>query len=57
MPGWKPGWTADGTSWELDGLVDMLAPVIRLEPLTHEELLVLVEKLADIHAEKRLIQR
>lgn len=32
------------------GLVDMLAPVIRLEPLTHEELLVLVEKLADIHA-------
>ena len=28
----------------------MLAPVIRLEPLTHEELLVLVEKLADIHA-------
>lgn len=33
-----------------DGLVDMLAPVIRLEPLTHEELLVLVEKLADIHA-------
>ena len=33
-----------------DGLVDMLAPVIRLERLTHEELLVLVEKLADIHA-------
>ena len=33
-----------------DGLVDMLAPVIRLEPLTHEGLLVLVEKLADIHA-------
>ena len=33
-----------------DGLVDMLAPVIRLEPLTHEDLLVLVEKLADIHA-------
>ena len=33
-----------------DGLVDMLAPVIRLEALTHEELLVLVEKLADIHA-------
>ena len=32
------------------GLVDMPAPVIRLEPLTHEELLVLVEKLADIHA-------
>ncbi|MGN0075586.1 MAG: BREX system ATP-binding domain-containing protein, partial [Parafannyhessea sp.] len=33
-----------------DGLVDMLAPVIRLQPLTHEELLVLIEKLADIHA-------
>lgn len=33
-----------------EGLVDMLAPVIRLQPLTHEELLVLIEKLADIHA-------
>lgn len=33
-----------------DGLVDLLAPVIHLQPLTHEELLVLVEKLADIHA-------
>ena len=33
-----------------EGLVDLLAPVIRLQPLTHEELLVLVEKLADIHA-------
>ena len=32
------------------GLSDMLAPVIHLEPLTHEELLVLVETLADIHA-------
>lgn len=30
---------------------DMLAPVIRLEPLTYEEMLVLVEKLAEIHAE------
>lgn len=29
---------------------DMLAPVIRLQPLTNEEMLVLVEKLADIHA-------
>lgn len=29
---------------------DMLAPVIRLKPLTYEELLVLIEKLADIHA-------
>ena len=32
------------------GAVDMMAPVIRLTPLTHEELLVLCEKLADIHA-------
>ena len=29
---------------------DMLAPVIRLVPLTYEELLVLIEKLAEIHA-------
>ncbi|WP_130864251.1 ATP-binding protein [Bacilliculturomica massiliensis] len=29
---------------------DVLAPVIRLSPLTNEEMLVLVEKLADIHA-------
>lgn len=29
---------------------DMLAPVIRLAPLTNEEMLVLIEKLADIHA-------
>ena len=33
-----------------DGLSDMLAPVIRLNPLTYEELLVLIEKLAEIHA-------
>ena len=33
-----------------EGLMDLLAPVIRLEPLTHEELFVLIEKLADIHA-------
>ena len=33
-----------------EGLSDMLAPVIRLNPLTYEELLVLIEKLADIHA-------
>ena len=32
------------------GLADLLAPVIHLEPLTYEELLVLTEKLADIHA-------
>ncbi|MDD5864857.1 MAG: ATP-binding protein [Firmicutes bacterium] len=29
---------------------DMLSPVIRLQPLTSEEMLILVEKLADIHA-------
>ena len=33
-----------------EGFSDMLAPVIRLNPLTYEELLVLIEKLADIHA-------
>ncbi|MGN1081791.1 MAG: BREX system ATP-binding domain-containing protein, partial [Acutalibacteraceae bacterium] len=40
---------------------DMLAPVIKLSPLTYEEMLVLTEKLADIHAqlfeyEKRLCE-
>ncbi len=34
-----------------EGMVDLLAPVIRLQPLTHEELFVLIEKLADIHAD------
>ena len=33
------------------GARDLLAPVIRLEPLTAEEMLVLCEKLADIHAD------
>jgi hypothetical protein len=33
------------------GARDMLAPVIRLEPLTAEEMLVLCEKLADMHAD------
>ena len=33
-----------------EGLADMLAPVIHLNPLTYEELLVLIEKLSDIHA-------
>ncbi len=33
-----------------EGMRDMLAPVIELEPLTYEEVLVLIEKLADIHA-------
>ncbi|MEE8715923.1 MAG: ATP-binding protein [Coriobacteriales bacterium] len=32
------------------GYADMFAPVITLQPLTNEELLVLTEKLADIHA-------
>ena len=30
---------------------DLLSPVIRLQPLTLEEMLILVEKLADIHAQ------
>ncbi|MCD7755523.1 MAG: ATP-binding protein [Firmicutes bacterium] len=30
---------------------DMLAPIIRLSPLTNEEMLILVEKLSDIHAQ------
>lgn len=33
-----------------EGVKDMLAPVIKLVPLTYEEMLVLVEKLADIHS-------
>ena len=33
-----------------EGMTDLLAPVIRLQPLSNEEMLVLVEKLADIHA-------
>lgn len=33
-----------------EGMRDMLAPIIRLQPLTYEELLVLIEKLAQIHA-------
>lgn len=34
-----------------EGAVDLLAPVIRLQPLTPEQMLVLIEKLADIHAQ------
>ncbi len=34
-----------------EGVQDMLAPVIRLEPLTYEEMLVLTEKLTDVHAQ------
>ena len=33
-----------------EDMTDMLAPVIHLQSLTYEELLVLAEKLADIHA-------
>ena len=40
---------ADGRFSE-EGLRDLLAPVIKLEPLNAEEMLVLSEKLADIHA-------
>lgn len=40
---------------------DMLAPIIRLQPLSYEEMYVLIERLADIHSqlygyEKRLAQ-
>ncbi len=34
-----------------NGAADLLAPVIRLEPLTNEELFVLTEKLRDLHAD------
>lgn len=34
-----------------DGRQDLMGPVLRLQPLTHEEMLVLTEKLADIHAQ------
>lgn len=33
-----------------EDIKDVLAPVIKLSPLTYEEMLVLIEKLADIHA-------
>ncbi len=33
-----------------DDVYDMLAPIIRLEPLSYEELTVLTEKLSEIHA-------
>ena len=39
------------------GARDLLAPVIRLEPLTAEEMLVLCEKLADMHADLYGYQR
>jgi len=34
-----------------EGVRDMLAPVIHLVPLTYEEMLVLIEKLTDIHSQ------
>ncbi|MDR0311249.1 MAG: ATP-binding protein [Acidobacteriota bacterium] len=36
--------------FSIDGVKDVLAPVIKLSPLTYEEMLVLIEKLAEIHA-------
>ncbi len=36
--------------FSLEGMKDMLAPVIKLPPLNYEEMLVLIEKLAAIHA-------
>ena len=42
---------AEGRFGRGDGVKDMLAPVIKLLPLTNEEMLVLIEKLAGIHAE------
>lgn len=37
--------------FSLEGVKDVLAPIIKLSPLTFEEMLVLIEKLADIHSE------
>lgn len=34
-----------------ENMKDMLAPVIKLAPLTYEEMLILIEKLADIHSQ------
>ncbi len=33
-----------------EGYADLLAPIIKLAPLSYEEMLILTEKLADIHA-------
>ncbi len=41
---------ADGR-FSREGVQDLLAPVIKLQALTYEELLVLIEKLAAIHAD------
>lgn len=40
-----------------EGHQDLMGPVLRLQPLTHEEMLVLTEKLADIHAQLYRYQR
>lgn len=40
-----------------EGARDMYAPVIKLEPLTAEEMMVLTEKLADMHADLYGYQR
>ena len=36
---------------EENGILDMMAPVIQLRALTNEEMLILIEKLRDIHAQ------
>ncbi len=41
---------SDG-KFSTEGIKDVLAPIIKLVPLTSEEMLILVEKLADIHAQ------
>ncbi len=41
----------------IDGHQDLLGPVLRLQPLTNEEMFVLAEKLADIHASLYSYQR
>lgn len=40
----------EGGRFSSDDTRDLLAPIIKLKPLTYEEMVVLVEKLADIHA-------
>lgn len=52
---------AEGHFSASGGHKDLFSPIIRLQPLSYEELLVLTEKLADIHAElygyKQVIQQ
>lgn len=40
----------EGKFAQSQGMQDLMGPVLRLQPLTSEEMLVLTEKLADIHA-------